>query len=86
MNIGTTLFTKKGTERGNALIIGIHQNTSPFGTIWQIETDFGNRQNLSETEIHASWHVTKDGVEVINSPATWKADRNSLRLLGEDDA
>jgi hypothetical protein len=63
---GVTLMTKDGRTTGNAIVIGQTGNTrkwkDPKSTkevepVWLIETDFGNRAQLSTSEINEWFHL-----------------------------
>lgn len=63
---GVTLMTKDGRTIGNAIVIGQTGNTRKWKDpksikevepIWLIETDFGNRAQLSTSEIHEWFHL-----------------------------
>lgn len=61
---GVTLFTKDGSNTGNAIIINQTEPSSEAmadwmkannETLWLVETDFGNKVKLTTSEINAGY-------------------------------
>lgn len=76
--VGRLLHTKDGRALGNAIITGPCE-IKDWGTVWPVETDFGNRLKMTANEIVSCFHMGKH-----TSVKRWRQDRHALRQpLGE---
>lgn len=71
--VGRLLHTRDGRQIGNAIIIGPCE-IKDWGTVWPVETDFGNRLNMTTGELLFCFHLGKH-----TSVKRWRQDRNALR-------
>lgn len=80
LQIGTRLCTRDGRRSGNAIITAISESEHGIGTLYSIETDFGNTARLTSGEINEFFHPPTDNKPDLQQ---WRLDRLTKRAENE---
>lgn len=65
------LHTKDGRKIGNAILVRTQQ-LAPFGTVYHIETDFGNRFCFTLKELEDQFYIGE-----ARNYDDWRSDRQA---------
>jgi hypothetical protein len=86
---GLHLFTRNGAVTGNAILLGTTSDeTNAAVILYEIETDFGNRDTLSSQELSARFTFIDQSVPGprVTPVEEWRSDRRKKVIERDDEA